>query len=166
LDALTEKEAEQQPLAVCGSRRWVSAMQKARPFDSLSALHARAQDAWRNLPREDWLEAFAAHPRIGDAPGDSDRRGAAWPRAEQRGMTATTDATRTRFIDLNRRYEQRFGYIFIICATGRSADEMLHALDARLSHSPEEELPIAVAEQAAIIRLRIERLVVAPNGSL
>lgn len=163
LNAMTEEQAETSLLAVCGSRRWVSAMLKARPFESVSALHERAEDAWARLAREDWLDAFAAHPRIGDTP----RREATWSRAapsqswsrtEQRGMAGASDATRARVADLNRHYEQRFGYIFIICATGRTADEMVQALETRLSHTPEEELPIAVSEQAKIIRVRLDKL--------
>lgn len=135
-------------------------MLKARPFASVAALQEHAEDAWWQLTREDWLEAFAAHPRIGEPSGAAGGGGreARWSRTEQRGMAGASDATRARFVDLNREYEQRFGYIFIICATGRTAGEMRQALERRLSHAPEEELRVAAAEQAAIIRLRLEKL--------
>lgn len=154
---MSDEDAERAFRAVCGSTRWVSLMVKARPFDDLSALHARAQTAWRSLDRADWLEAFAAHPRIGET-AQKVRDDRVWSQHEQHGMDAADDRVRERFVALNREYEARFGYIFIVCATGRTAGEMLSALDTRLSHTTDEELPIAAAEQAQIIRLRLDTL--------
>jgi len=110
----------------------------------------RADTIWAGLTPSDYLEAFAAHPRIGE------RAGSAWSAQEQAGVA---DTERSRFLELNRAYEARFGYIFIICAAGRSGAEMLSELQRRLRHGPVEELAIAAEEQRRITRLRLEKLV-------
>src|SRR4030095_7703042 len=106
----------------------------------------------------DWREAFAAHPRIGDraeAPGPRSGAEAGWSADEQAGRT---DDSRARLARLNREYEQRFGHIFIICATGRTGDEMLGALERRMGNNPENELQEAAEEQRRIARLRLGKL--------
>jgi len=158
----------------CGARAWVEGMCAARPWPDHAALLTAAERAADALEREDWLEAFAHHPRIGDrealrakfaaapAGGEPQRSAAAWARAEQQGASAASEATLDAFADGNRAYERRFGYIFIVCATGKSAGEMLALLRARLANDPEVEFANAAREQRAITRLRLEKLVSEP----
>lgn len=143
--------------AVCGSTRWVSAMLEARPFRDRTRLQERAAAIWMALEPSDWLEAFVAHPRLGERPAGVDQH-AAWSSLEQRGALEAGAAIRQRLAALNRAYQERFGFVFILCAAGRTAEHMVHALEARLPHEREEELQIAAAEQAAILHLRLDRL--------
>jgi OHCU decarboxylase len=113
LDPLAAREAFRK---CCGSFRWAKEMATARPFASLDAMRGRGDEIWDSLDRADWLEAFAAHPKIGEQ-----RQVAAWPAAEQSGMTSAADETKSRLAAMNAEYEKRFGYIFIVCATGKSA---------------------------------------------
>ena len=136
----------------CTSRRWVDAMLAARPFGSDAALFQAAERAWWALGKDDWLEAFGAHPRIGERGID------AWARHEQAGMNRAREEMRAALALGNREYEARFGHVFLICATGQSATDMLGALRARLGNDPAAELRIAAGEQAKITRLRLEKL--------
>ena len=155
LDAMDDAHAHAALLRCCGARRWVRGMLARRPFGSDDALHRAADEVWSEMEREDFLEAFAAHPRIGADIGALRQR---WEGQEQAGVAAAPDATLRRLRDGNLRYEERFGYIFIVCATGRSADDMLAALEARLDNDPAEELLVAAAEQSKINHLRIDKL--------
>jgi 2-oxo-4-hydroxy-4-carboxy-5-ureidoimidazoline decarboxylase len=160
LNAMPSEDARAALLRCCGSRRWVEGIVARRPFASAAELFAAADEAWAGLGRDDWLEAFAAHPRIGDL--DSLRKKFAmtadWAAHEQSGVAGAGDDILRRLADGNRRYEERFGYIFIVCATGKSAAEMLDILLRRMKNAPAEELAIAAAEQAKITRLRLEKL--------
>lgn len=147
LNALGREEAERILLTCCGSRRWASAMADGRPFRELEAIEREADRIWLSLEPADWLEAFAAHPRIGES---SSR--------EQAGMDAATDAVRQRLAAANREYEARFGFIYIVCATGKTAQEMLDIAAARLTNAREAELLVAAEEQRKITRLRLEKL--------
>jgi OHCU decarboxylase len=138
----------------CGSIRWAAAMTGARPFRSVDAMRQRADEIWTSLGPADWLEAFAAHPKVGEQ-----RAASSWSTAEQSGVQSAGDETRARLAELNREYERRFGYIFVVCATGRSAGEMLALLEARMTHEADTELPIAAEEQRKITGLRLEKLV-------
>jgi len=152
VNALAPAEAREALARCCGSSRWVAGMLARRPFASTDALHAAADEVWRALSPADLLEAFACHPRIGQRPTS------AWSAEEQaRAAAGGTDAA-AALRDLNEAYFARFGYIFIICATGKSADEILAALRARLPNDPATELTVAAAEQARITRLRLEKL--------
>ena len=153
LNARPDADARAALARCCGCRRWVERMLAARPYASDSALFAAAEREWRRLGSSDWLEAFAAHPRIGERGGDE------WARREQAGADTADAGTRQALADGNRAYEQRFGHVFLICATGRSADEMTAELQRRLGNDPEREMRIAAAEQAKITRLRLENLV-------
>jgi OHCU decarboxylase len=153
LNALDDDAAAGELLRCCGSRRWARTMAASRPFSSVTAI-ARAADAlWQRLEAADILEAFAAHPKIGE------RAASGWASTEQSGTRAATDDVRERLAAGNRAYEARFGYIFIICATGRSAGEMLASLEQRLRNAPAEELRIAAEEQRKITQLRLAKLV-------
>jgi len=138
-------------------------MTAARPFDSADAILETGDRVWRSLDRADWLEAFVAHPRIGDSgAGEAGRAGGAahgdWSAGEQAGVATATSTIRQRLATANREYEARFGYIFIVCATGKSADEMLAMLEQRLKNGPDAELRIAAEEQRKITQLRLSRL--------
>lgn len=160
LNRLDSDTASEQFERCCGARTWVARMLEARPFDCVSALFAAADAAFLTLTKKDWLEAFSHHPKIGDI--DSLRQKFAsthdWAGNEQAGTSAANEETLQGLAEGNRLYEEKFGYIFIICATGKSATQMLEALQERLPHSPEEELPLAAAEQQKITALRLQKL--------
>jgi OHCU decarboxylase len=166
-NALDAASAERALLHCCGSGRWGREMAGRRPFTDRRTLERDADSIWRALDPADWLEAFAAHPRIGDTPplaggagqaGEAGRAGA-WAAREQAGMDEATEDTRQRLAAANRRYEDRFGFIYIVCATGRTADEMLAAAEGRLRHTNDEELHTAAEEQRKITRIRLEKLI-------
>ena len=135
---------------VCGSSEWMRRMMAARP---LANAFTAADEIWNSLGRDDILEAFAAHPRIGD------KKGGAWSASEQSGTASATDETMNAMASANREYEKRFGYIYIVCATGRSGDEMLAMAWQRLNNDPDAELRVAAEEQRRIIQLRLWKLV-------
>jgi 2-oxo-4-hydroxy-4-carboxy-5-ureidoimidazoline decarboxylase len=156
LNSLPADEAQVALTRCCGSARWVAGMLARRPWASTAALHADAEATFAALGRDDLLEAFAHHPRIGarsDAAGDK-----AWARQEQARVADADADTRRALVDANERYQRRFGYIFIVCATGKSAAEMLGLLEARLGNDPARELSIAATEQARITGLRLGKL--------
>lgn len=144
----------------CGSSQWVQEMMYRRPFNEKQQLLKAAQEIWDNLPPDSWREAFAHHPQIGDL--DALRKKfaatASWAADEQKGTASADDKTIKALASGNRRYLQKFGYIFIICATGKSAAEMLDALNKRISNNPQEEILLAAREQAKITRLRLKKL--------
>jgi OHCU decarboxylase len=175
LNAMDDAGAEQALLRCCGSARWARRMAASRPFTSAAALAEAADGAFETLERADWLEAFAAHPKIGagaagragGAGGNQDDRPAlgelpsrveGWAAEEQALVAQMADTTRQRLADANRDYQARFGYIFIVCATGRSGDEMLGLLERRLGNDRESELRIAADEQRKITHLRFTKL--------
>ncbi len=160
LNALPADEARAAFELCCGAARWAAAMCAARPFEDRAALEAAAERAADALARADWLEAFAHHPRIGDVESLRVKfaRTAAWAGREQGGTAGASDATLAALAEGNRAYERRFGYIFIVFATDKSADEMLALLRARLGNEPADELAIAAGEQRKITRLRLAKL--------
>ena len=160
LNALLPHEAEGELLACCGSRAWATEMAARRPFGGLGAVLEAADAVWRGLGREDWLEAFRAHPRIGEKKAEAPQAAGArrWAEKEQAGVTSASAETLAALAEGNRAYDARFGHIYIVCATGRSADEMLALLRARLDHDPATELGVAAEEQRKITRIRLEKL--------
>ena len=152
LNALDDGAAAGAFLRCCGSSRWARQMASARPFAGTQAMARTADALWAALAPADWLEAFSAHPKIGAG-------GAGWSDQEQAGLADAAEQTKRRLVDANRDYQARFGYIFIVCATGKRADEMLAQLEARLRHDAGEELGIAAEEQRKITRLRLNKLV-------
>lgn len=159
LNAAPGEEAEADLLACCGSRRWAERMAAARPFADLAAAVAAGDRIWGELAGEDWLEAFRAHPRIGEtrSKGGS-ARATGWAASEQAGVHAAAADTLAALAAANRAYDERFGFLFLVCASGKSAAEMLALLRARMANDPATELRVAGAEQAKITRLRLERL--------
>jgi OHCU decarboxylase len=153
LNALDDGAAVEAFRRCCGSSRWAAQMSAARPFADVAALSAAAERIGSTLDREDWFEAFAAHPKIG-----AGRAGASWSEQEQASVALAADETLRRLAEANRAYETRFGYIFIVCATGKTAGEMLTLLERRLRHDAGDELEIAAEEQRKITRLRLTKL--------
>lgn len=154
LNGLDPSRAQHEFLRCCGSSRWAASMTAARPFATIGAMDARADAIWSSLESSDWLEAFAAHPKIGEQ-----RDVSAWSAAEQAGMQSADGRARTKLAALNADYEAHFGYIFIVCATGKSPEEMLSILEQRLRNDPKNELSIAAEEQRKITSLRLAKLV-------
>jgi 2-oxo-4-hydroxy-4-carboxy-5-ureidoimidazoline decarboxylase len=144
----------------CGAAAWVATLNAQFPFASAAALYEAAERAWYNLGEADWREAFAHHPKIGDVQALKEKFAstATWAAGEQGAVQQASAATLEALAAGNEAYEQKFGYIFIVCATGKSAAEMLTLLQARLPHEPGQELTIATGEQANITRLRLEKL--------
>jgi 2-oxo-4-hydroxy-4-carboxy-5-ureidoimidazoline decarboxylase len=143
--------------ACCGSSRWVEAMVKARPFQTRELLVADARAVWFDLEESDWREAFSHHPAIGDRTALARR----FPgthhlsEREQAGVSAASDDVLEALAEGNRRYLETFGYVFLICATGKTANEMLEQLRTRLENDPVVEIRIAAEEQAKITELRL-----------
>ncbi len=144
----------------CGASRWVDGMMAAAPFASADHLHATAERLWWALSDDDWREAFTHHPKIGDVDQLREKfaQTAAWSEGEQAGVNTASDATLQALADGNARYEARFGFIFIVCATGKSAAQMLALLHGRIDNPPPAELLIAAAEQRKITRIRLDKL--------
>ena len=144
----------------CGSPSWVDGMMSRRPFGSRDTLLRTAREVWFGLAPGDWLDAFSAHPRIGDVEGLRRRFAATrdLSEREQAGVSTAGDAVLAALAEANRSYEARFGFTFIICATGRTADEMLAQLRQRLANDRATELQIAAGEQAKITALRLDAL--------
>jgi OHCU decarboxylase len=165
LNSLTADEAAKELLQCCGSRRWAAEVANASPFASLEMLITTANDIWWSLDRSDWLEAFRSHPKIGEkkAVDKVSAQSQQWSGQEQAGVANASLDTVDSLATLNHNYEQKFGFIFIICATGKTSEEMLAALRERLQHDPEAELPVAAAEQSKITELRLKKLLQTPH---
>ena len=160
IDRGSEAEARAALAAACGATRWVARMLARRPFGSREALVRAARDEWIALPSEDWREAFTHHPEIGDVAALRDRFPATHHLSsrEQAGVGDASEEVLNRLAEGNRRYRERFGYTFIVCATGKSAGEMLRLLEARLGNDPVIEIEVAAEEQAKITALRLQGL--------
>ena len=159
LNRLSMEEARAALLACCGSTRWASEVAALRPFWDVGQLLNIGRRVWNELPREDWLEAFRAHPKIGEkrAEKDTGAEARAWSEGEQARAREASDETLDALAEANHVYEERFGFIFIVCATGKSADEMLGLLRARMGNEPERELRVAAGEQWRITELRLRK---------
>jgi 2-oxo-4-hydroxy-4-carboxy-5-ureidoimidazoline decarboxylase len=160
LDAASEADAREFLTTCCGSGRWVERMLAHRPFGSEAQLQAMARQEWFALTPDDWREAFRHHPPIGDRESLRGRfpRTAHLSADEQRRVGEASDATLGALAEGNRAYQEKFGYTFIVCATGKKAEEMLAILCDRLNNEPQEELLIAAGEQAKIMELRLRRI--------
>jgi OHCU decarboxylase len=160
LNTLPAANAEANLLECCGSRKWTAEMIRQRPFRSEHELFAAADRTWRSLRREDWVEAFRRHPKIGErtAAQPAGSRAQTWSEQEQARAAGTPQELAVELAEANRAYAERFGYIFIVCATGKTAEEMLALLRQRLQNDPVAELRVAAEEQRQITRLRLEKL--------
>ena len=160
LNSLTDDNARAALSNCCAAEKWVSSMLAARPFSSDDALLAACDQIAATLAEPDWLAAFAAHPLIGNVDTLRAKYAATKQLAagEQAGVDAASEATLRELAELNRLYAERFGFIFIVFATGKTADQMLAILKSRINNSRDQELASAAAEQLKITRLRLEKL--------
>lgn len=159
-NALSTDEAIKDLLRCCGSRRWAMQMAARRPYASLDAVLQTADEVWAKMDRADFLEAFSHHPKIGDVASLRAKFAATanWAAGEQAGVQAASEDVLRQLAEGNELYEKRFGYIFIVCATGKSASEMLALLRERLRNRADQEIRIAAGEQAKITRIRLGKL--------
>jgi allantoicase len=152
LNSAPRKQAVTEFLRCCGSAAWANAMTAGRPFADLTAVDTVAGSTWARCSREDRLEAFAAHPRIGQ-PSESQ-----WAREEQSRVAQGESATLGELEKLNLQYVEKFGYIFIVCATGKGPEEILELLRRRMGNDGQQEMRNATEEQRLITRLRLKKL--------
>lgn len=163
LNALPTEKAVDEFMRCCGSKRWAFEMAKLRPFHNLESLCIEGERIWKSLSNEDWLEAFSHHPRIGDVDAlrakfaTGNESAASWVKQEQGGVAGASEEALHGLATLNRDYEDRFGFIFLVCATGKGAKEMLEILRTRMKNEKTKELAIAAGEQAKITKLRLEK---------
>jgi len=160
LNKAAKETAEADFLNCCGSQRWARMMTEARPFADVTALIKQAKQMCQNLEAKDWLEAFDTHPKIGErkAAPKQQAQSADWSHGEQSGTHAANDSVLDALAEANRLYEEKFGYIFIVCATGKSAKEMLALCRQRLNNAADAELRIAADEQRKITEIRLKKL--------
>ncbi len=144
----------------CGSSAWVERMVNSRPFYDVESLHEVSDKIWKGLSSKDYLEAFTHHPQIGDVDSLKKRfsNTANWAEKEQQGASQATDDVLLALKTGNDKYLKRFGFIFIVCATGKTAGEMLDLLTNRLPNDKAIELHVAAAEQNKITHLRLDKL--------
>jgi 2-oxo-4-hydroxy-4-carboxy-5-ureidoimidazoline decarboxylase len=161
LNVLPVADAEAELLTCCASRRWAAEVARGRPYGGPPALRDAAALALDGLEWADLEEALAAHPRIGERAAGQGRE-ASWSRGEQSGADAANARVKAALAEGNRRYEEHFGHVFLICATGLGAAEMLAALQRRLGNAPEAERDVVREELGKIMQLRLARLVEAP----
>ena len=157
-NALRSTEAEARLLDCCGSARWAASVAARRPYPNAEALHKAADTIWWKLGRADWLEAFSRHPQIGDKPASGSESARQWAAGEQAGARAATADVKARLARANGAYFEKFGYIYIVCATGKTAEGMLAILNQRLQNDPPSELSIAAEQQRLITRIRLDKL--------
>lgn len=160
LNQLDKETAAHHFRQCCVSEAWIAGMIDAMPFDSMQSLYTAADRIWLALKPSDFKEAFEGHPKIGDV-GSLRAKYAntkALAAGEQSSVQQADEETLQALADGNTAYEQRFGYIFIVCATGKSAEEMLTLLKERLHNDPDYEIKVAAAEQQKITRIRLEKL--------
>jgi 2-oxo-4-hydroxy-4-carboxy-5-ureidoimidazoline decarboxylase len=160
LNALSAERAREELLRCCGCGRWADAVLAARPFADKAALLAASDAAWAKTGEADWREAFSHHPRIGgkDALRARFAATASWAQGEQAGAAAAGEAVLEALAKGNADYESRFGFLFIVCATGKSAAEMLDLLKSRLTNEAAAEMRLAAGEQNKITKIRLEKL--------
>jgi 2-oxo-4-hydroxy-4-carboxy-5-ureidoimidazoline decarboxylase len=165
LDAMSNASAAPLLRSCCGATRWIDGMLIRRPFGTLPALLAAADAVWWSLDEADWRDAFAHHPRIGETQSAAlqDERARGWSGSEQAAIADAASDVRRQLAEANAAYEARFGWICIIYATGKSAEEMLAMTQMRRLNTPATELRVAAEEQRKITRLRLEKLFDAPS---
>ena len=144
----------------CGSTTWVNKVISALPAEDLIDLQEIAEEQWYACSEQDWREAFGHHPKIGDLNSLKEKYSSTghWAEGEQSSVKQATEQTLRALVEENQEYEKKFGYIFIVFATGKTADEMLSILKQRFYNSPETEIQIAMEEQLKITKLRLEKL--------
>jgi len=160
LNKLTPQQLTEELTKCCGSSRWVQNMSSIFPVANEQMLYEQAERIWFGRNEEDWQEAFTHHPKIGDISSLKEKFASTskWAEGEQAGVAQTNEQVLEALAEGNRLYEEKFGYIFIVCATGKSAVEMLSMLQSRLYNLPEDEIKIAMAEQNKITLIRLKKL--------
>lgn len=159
LNDMNESAARDALTRCCGSARWVAGMLGLRPFANWDALVTAANHVWNALDKEDWLMAFSHHPRIGDSKlKAASANTTAWAEGEQAGVTTADARIKEDLLRLNHTYEAKFGFIYLVCATGKSGAELLAILRARMNNEAQDEILVAKEEQAKITCLRLEKL--------
>jgi OHCU decarboxylase len=158
-NGLQPDKAAEEILPCCGSKAWARGMATRRPILDEIALLAACDEIWATLPESDWLEAFRSHPRIGDShePASAPAQSAAWSSTEQQKVGAAGEDIKTALTVRNREYEQKFNRIFIVCATGKSAPQILEILQRRLQNDEKAELHEAAEQQRQIAHLRLKK---------
>lgn len=164
-NALPSTKAESTLLDCCGSARWAARVASRRPYATHEELHKAADAVWWNLERADWLEAFSHHPQIGDKPATGSESVRQWAAGEQAGARSATEDVKARLARANAAYFEKFGYIYIVCATGKTAEGMLAILNQRLQNDLASELSIAAEQQRMITRIRLEKLLAGEQHS-
>ena len=157
-NALPSAQAESMLMDCCGSARWAAGVASRRPYATVEALNKTADSVWWKLGRADWLEAFSHHPQIGEKPASGSDSARQWAEGEQAGARAASEDVKARLARANRAYFEKFGYIYIVCATGKSTEGMLAILNQRLQNDLPSELSIAAEQQRLITRIRLEKL--------
>lgn len=160
INKMPRPELHQELFKCCSSMAWVENLAKKRPFLGMTHLIEEAQKLWDSLGERDWLEAFSGHPQIGDLATLEQKYGntADWASGEQSGVGAASREVLLELADYNKKYLKKFGFIFIVCATGKSANEMLDLLKSRIDNTRSDEILIAGAEQFKITKIRLEKL--------
>ena len=160
-NGLSDAEAIEALTYCCGSSSWVSQVVQKRPFKDFESLLQTSAQIWNGLSEIDWKEAFSHHPKIGDLESLKKKFAStrAWAEQEQRGSAEASVSVIQALALGNETYENRFGYIFIVCATGKTAEEMLSLLEERLKNDPKKEILLAAGEQEKITKLRLEKLI-------
>lgn len=151
-----ESVAMETMIACCGASRWAEAMVALRPFSSIVELSTEADRVWSTMDEADWMQAFASHPRIGEhKAAHANAISAAWSQQEQSSAANSAERVMDDLADGNRLYEERFGFTYIVCATGKSAEEMLAILNRRLARDRSTELREAAEQQRQIMQIRL-----------
>ena len=160
LNQLSHADAYQALESCCVAPRWVEKMVATRPFSSLESLYQSAQTIWDELNETDYLAAFEGHPQIGDVSTLRAKFASTAEKAghEQSGMSAANESVLQDMMATNKAYLEKFGFIFIVCATGKSAQQMLAMIKERINNDRTTELEIAANEQAKITQIRLEKL--------
>ena len=145
-------------IACCGARSWAAEMVARRPFPDPAGLSAAADEVWSRMQESDWMEAFSCHPRIGERTvPHATSQSAEWSRQEQSSTTTAKGELLAQLAELNSAYEGRFGFTYIVCATGKTTDEMLAILKQRLANDRETELREAAEQQRQIMQIRLRK---------
>lgn len=161
LNTVSQPQLREELLKCCGSSTWAKMMMTYFPTDNMEELLENAEELWSECSEDDWKEAFSSHPKIGDVESLTKKFAATahWASGEQNAVNTASNETIAALAEGNRLYEEKFGYIFIVCATGKSAAEMLALLKERLDNKPEDEIKVAAAEQLNITKLRLQKLI-------
>ncbi len=160
-DVASDDELRARLHSCCAAETWVERMVAGRPYRSEAALYAASDHATLALDADGLAQALAGHPRIGDAPTPhgGDRRSAAWSRGEQAGVATADASLLDQLAAANAEYERRFGHVYLVCASGRSAAELLAICRSRLDNDPESERDVVLGELAKINQLRLGKLI-------